>query len=60
MLRMEYVAWKLFIDAAELGSLSKVAVGLRHEPAAHQPPNQRSSNRNAEGACFSGPAGASC
>ncbi len=23
---MEYAAWKLFIDAAELGSLSKVAV----------------------------------
>src|SRR4029078_3811582 len=24
--RMEYAAWKLFIDAAELGSLSKVAM----------------------------------
>jgi DNA-binding transcriptional LysR family regulator len=23
---MEYAAWKLFIDAAELGSLSKVAL----------------------------------
>ena len=23
---MEYAAWKLFIDAAEVGSLSKVAV----------------------------------
>src|ERR1700730_10310578 len=24
---MDYAAWKLFVDAAELGSLSKVAVG---------------------------------
>ena len=41
ILPMDYAAWKLFIDAAELGSLSKVAAGLWHEPAAHQPPHRR-------------------
>ena len=38
---MEYAAWKLFIDAAELGSLSKVAAGLWHKPAVYQSPNKR-------------------
>ena len=56
---MEYAAWKLFIDAAELGSLSKVAAAYGTSQP-HISRHQRSSNRIAADDCFSAPAAASC